>query len=137
MLGAMMPGANSAPETSTCSAVIATSAGPSGTGFESTNPGACIRARPGGANGGRHFGSCGRRGARAPGLVDSKPVPLGPALVAMTALQVLVSGALFAPGIMAPSIGIDPATLGLYTTAACAVGVVTAFVGGMLASRFG
>lgn len=73
----------------------------------------------------------------APGQINSKPVPLAPALIAMTALQVMVSGALFAPGIMAPSIGIDPAMLGLYTTAACAVGIFTAFAGGMLAARYG
>jgi MFS family permease len=73
----------------------------------------------------------------APAQANSKPAPLAPALIAMTALQVLVSGALFAPGIMAPSIGIDPATLGFYTTAACAVGIFTAFAGGMLAARYG
>jgi len=60
-----------------------------------------------------------------------------PALIAMTALQMLTSCALLAPGVMAPRIGIDAATLGLYATAACIVGMPTAFIGGMLARRYG
>ena len=38
---------------------------------------------------------------------------------------------------MAPRIGIDAATLGLYATAACVVGFLITFVGGMLAGRYG
>jgi MFS family permease len=60
-----------------------------------------------------------------------------PALIAMTALQMLTSCAILAPGVMAPRIGIDAATLGLYATAACIVGMPTAFAGGMFAARYG
>jgi len=55
----------------------------------------------------------------------------------MTALQMLVACALFAPGVMAPRIGIDPTILGLYATAPCVVGFLITFVGGMLAGRYG
>ena len=60
-----------------------------------------------------------------------------PALIAMTALQMLTAGAMFAPGVMAPRIGIDPVTLGLYATAPCVVGFLITFAGGMLATRYG
>ena len=73
----------------------------------------------------------------SPGASDSKSVPILPALIAMTALQMLVSCAMFAPGVMAPRIGIDAATLGLYATVTCIVGIFTAFIGGMFATRFG
>ena len=63
--------------------------------------------------------------------------PIAPALIAMTALQMLVACAMFAPGVMAPRIGIDPVTLGLYATAPCVVGFLITFVGGMLAGRYG
>jgi MFS family permease len=49
----------------------------------------------------------------------------------------LVACALFAPGVMAPRIGIDPTILGLYATAPCVVGFLITFVGGMLAGRYG
>ena len=50
---------------------------------------------------------------------DSKSAPrIVPALIAMSALQALVACAIFAPGVMAPRIGIAPATLGAYATAA-------------------
>ena len=55
----------------------------------------------------------------------------------MTALQMLTAGAMFAPGVMAPRIGIDPVTLGLYATAPCVVGFLITFAGGMLAGRYG
>jgi MFS family permease len=55
----------------------------------------------------------------------------------MTALQMLVAATLTAPAVMAPRIGIDAATLGLYATAACLVGMATTFFGGMLAARYG
>jgi MFS family permease len=64
-------------------------------------------------------------------------VPIAPALIAMSALQMLVACALFAPGVMAPRIGIDPTTLGLYATAACVVGFLLTFIGGMLSGRYG
>ena len=63
--------------------------------------------------------------------------PIAPALIAMTALQMLVACAMFAPGVMAPRIGIDPVTLGLYATAPCVVGFLITFAGGMLAGRYG
>jgi MFS family permease len=55
----------------------------------------------------------------------------------MTGLQVLVSAALFAPGVMAPSLGIDATMVGLYSTATFAVGMGTSLMGGMLAGRYG
>jgi MFS family permease len=60
-----------------------------------------------------------------------------PALIAMSALQALVACAIFAPGVMAPRIGIAPTTLGLYATAACVGGFLFTFAGGMLAGRYG
>lgn len=65
------------------------------------------------------------------------PAPVVPALIAMSALQMLVSCAIFAPGVMAPRIGLEAATLGLYATAACVVSIFTSFAGGMLAGRYG
>jgi MFS family permease len=77
----------------------------------------------------------------SPAPSDSKSVPqtprILPALIAMTALQMLTAGAMFAPGVMAPRIGIDPVTLGLYATAPCVVGFLITFAGGMLAGRYG
>jgi MFS family permease len=68
---------------------------------------------------------------------ETKSVPIAPALIAMTALQMLIACAMFAPGVMAPRIGIDPVTLGLYATAPCVVGFLITFAGGMLAGRYG
>jgi MFS family permease len=73
----------------------------------------------------------------APTAQDSKSVPIVPALIALSALQMLTACAIFAPGVMAPRIGIDATTLGLYATAPCVVGFFLTFVGGMLATRFG
>ena len=77
----------------------------------------------------------------SPAPSDSKSVPqtpkILPALIAMTALQMLTACAMFAPGVMAPRIGIDPVTLGLYATAPCVVGFLITFAGGMLAGRYG
>ena len=67
----------------------------------------------------------------APQSPDSKSVPILPAVAAMTALQMLTSAAMVAPGVMAPRIGIDAPLLGLYATAACVVGGMTAFIGGI------
>ena len=77
----------------------------------------------------------------SPAAPDTKSVPPAPAvlpaLIAMTALQMLVACAMFAPGVMAPRLGLDASTLGLYTTTTCVVAMVTTFAGGMLASRYG
>jgi MFS family permease len=73
----------------------------------------------------------------SPAPPDSKSVPLLPALAAMTALQMLTSCTLMAPAVMAPRIGIDAATLGLYATAACVVAMLTTFIGGVYAGRYG
>jgi MFS family permease len=62
---------------------------------------------------------------------------IAPALIAMTALQMLVACAMFAPGVMAPRIGIAPTTLGLFSAAPCVVGFLITFAGGMLAGRYG
>src|SRR5687767_13195700 len=73
----------------------------------------------------------------SPSSPETKSVPLLPALAAMTALQILTSCAMMAPAVMAPRIGIDAVTLGLYATAACVVGMFTTFIGGMYAGRYG
>jgi MFS family permease len=62
---------------------------------------------------------------------------LWPALAAMTALQALVALALFAPGVLAPSLGLGVAEVGLFTTTVFAVGMATSLVGGKLARQFG
>src|SRR5882757_1572060 len=67
MRGAITAGAIKAQEVSICSAVIAASAGSSGTGFESEGAGDSIRLAAGGGDGGRDFGSCGRCIARQAG----------------------------------------------------------------------
>jgi MFS family permease len=64
-------------------------------------------------------------------------MPIAPALIALSALQMLTACALFAPGVMAPRIGIDATTLGLYAAAPCVVGFFITFVGGWLSTRFG
>ncbi|SMF89260.1 Predicted arabinose efflux permease, MFS family [Azospirillum oryzae] len=63
--------------------------------------------------------------------------PLLPALAGMTGLQALVALALFAPGVLAPRLGIDPAGLGLFTTTGFSVGMATSLCGGLLAGRLG
>src|SRR5690348_632725 len=77
----------------------------------------------------------------APASPDSRSVPrtpaIVPALIAMTALQMLISATLVAPGVLAPGIGIDPSLLGFYATAACVVAMMTTFAGGRLAARHG
>lgn len=77
----------------------------------------------------------------APASPDSRSMPqtptIVPALVAMTALQMLISATLVAPGVLAPGIGIDPSLLGLYATAACVVAMMTTFAGGRLAAHYG
>lgn len=63
--------------------------------------------------------------------------PLAPALGAMTGLQALVALALFAPGVLAPKLGIAETEIGAFTVAVFAVGAATSVYGGLLASRFG
>lgn len=63
--------------------------------------------------------------------------PLGPALAAMTALQGIVALALFAPGVLAPRLGLGEGHIALFTTGCFAVGMVGAFWGGGLIARFG
>ncbi|MCP1613096.1 MFS family permease [Azospirillum lipoferum] len=63
--------------------------------------------------------------------------PLLPALAGMTGLQALVALALFAPGVLAPRMGINPAGLGLFTTTGFAVGMAASLGGGVLTGRLG
>ncbi|MGJ4950925.1 MFS transporter [Bradyrhizobium sp. HKCCYLS20291] len=75
-------------------------------------------------------------------MIDAKQAaapapPLWPALVAMTALQALVSLALFAPGTVAPRAGISIEQLSLFSTAAFAISLVSSFWGGTLVQRLG
>ena len=63
--------------------------------------------------------------------------PLLPALIAMTGLQALVAVALFAPGVLAPPLGITTAEIGLFSTAIFAVGMASSMVAGTLVARFG
>ncbi|MFZ4808376.1 MAG: MFS transporter [Hyphomicrobiaceae bacterium] len=69
--------------------------------------------------------------------IASAPPPLLPALAAMTSLQALVAIALFAPGVLAPKLGIAEQEVSAFTTAVFAVGAATSVYGGLLASRFG
>lgn len=74
---------------------------------------------------------------------SSGAVPAGakahllPALAAMTATQALVALALFAPGVLAPRLGLGVREVGYFAVAVFAVGMATSFVGGRLADRFG
>ncbi|MGJ4892102.1 MFS transporter [Bradyrhizobium sp. HKCCYLRH3099] len=75
-------------------------------------------------------------------MIDAKPEaapapPLWPALVAMTALQALVSLALFAPGTVAPRAGLSIEELSLFSTAAFAISLVSSFWGGTLVQKIG
>lgn len=72
------------------------------------------------------------------GALASPQAPgLAPALAAMTGLQALVALALFAPGVLAPKLGIGERDISLFTTSAFVVGVATSLVGGMLAAWLG
>ncbi|PWC31304.1 MFS transporter [Azospirillum sp. TSO35-2] len=71
-----------------------------------------------------------------PALPPALPA-LRPALVAMTGLQALVALGLFAPGVLAPRMGIDPAGLGLFSTTGFVVGTAASLYGGVLAGRLG
>ncbi len=63
--------------------------------------------------------------------------PLWPALIAMTALQALVSLAQFSPGVLAPKLGLGVWELSIFTTTFCAVGMATSLFGGRLARTIG
>jgi MFS family permease len=63
--------------------------------------------------------------------------PLPPALAAMTALQGIVALALFAPGVLAPRLGIAEGGVALFTTCCFATGVAGALFGGALVGRLG
>ena len=63
--------------------------------------------------------------------------PLGLALAAMTGLQALVAVALFAPGVLAPRLGLGQTEIGVFTTAVFAVGALTSVYGGLIAARIG
>jgi MFS family permease len=63
--------------------------------------------------------------------------PLAPALAAMTALQAIVALGLFAPGVLAPALGLGASDIALYTTGCFAVGMAGALWGGGLVGRFG
>ncbi len=62
---------------------------------------------------------------------------LWPALAAMTGLQALVALALFAPGVLAPSLGLTVRDIGIFTSVVFAVGMATSLQGGRLARAFG
>lgn len=62
---------------------------------------------------------------------------LGPALGALTALQAVVALAIFAPGVVAPRTGVDPAALGTFATLVFLVGMVASWYTGMLVGRLG
>ncbi|MGJ5033472.1 MULTISPECIES: MFS transporter [unclassified Bradyrhizobium] len=63
--------------------------------------------------------------------------PLWPAVAAMTALQALVSLALFAPGVVAPRAGLSIEQLSLFSTTAFTISLVSSFWGGTLVQRVG
>ena len=68
---------------------------------------------------------------------STKKPPVWPALVAMTGLQALVALALFAPGVLAPRLGLTVRDVGLYTSLVFAVGMATSLQGGRLARNYG
>ena len=63
--------------------------------------------------------------------------PLGPALAAMTGLQALVAVALFAPGVLAPRLGLGQTEISVFATCVFAVGALTSVYGGLAAARLG
>ncbi|WP_315775564.1 MULTISPECIES: MFS transporter [unclassified Bradyrhizobium] len=69
--------------------------------------------------------------------VSAPAAPLWPAIAAMTALQALVSLALFAPGVVAPRAGLGIEQLSLFSTAAFTISLVSSFWGGTLVQRVG
>ena len=75
--------------------------------------------------------------APQPGNASISMPPLWPALIAMTALQALVSLAQFSPSVLAPSLGLGVSEVGIFTTTFCAVGMATSLYGGRMARTFG
>lgn len=63
--------------------------------------------------------------------------PLVPALATMMAVQAVISMAVFAPGVVAPRIGLDPSTLGLFSTVVFAVAALAAPKSGAMVARLG
>jgi hypothetical protein len=55
----------------------------------------------------------------------------------MTGVQALVAIALFAPGVLAPTLALSDKEVGAFATAVFAVGAFTSLHGGLLACRFG
>ena len=74
---------------------------------------------------------------KPPQTAKDNPLPLWPALAAMTSLQALVALGLFAPGVLAPRLGLRVEDVGLFTTVVFAVGMSTSLYGGTLARRYG
>lgn len=70
-------------------------------------------------------------------MAEPASKPLLPALMAMTALQAIVALALFAPGVLAPRLGLGERNIALFTTGCFAVGMIGALRGGALVSRLG
>lgn len=69
---------------------------------------------------------------------DTRELPsLWPALAAMTGLQALVALALFAPGVLAPPLGLGVNEISAFTTVVFAVGMATTLIGGRLARWLG
>jgi len=75
--------------------------------------------------------------ASQPPEYSAKQPALLPALFAMTALQALVSLAQFAPGVLAPKIGLGVREVTIFTTTFCAVGMTTSLYGGSMTQKFG
>jgi MFS family permease len=59
------------------------------------------------------------------------------ALIAMMALQAVVAMALFAPGILAPKLGLTEANVSMFATGCFVVGMASAATGGAIIGRFG
>ena len=74
---------------------------------------------------------------KPPQTAKDNPLPLWPALAAMTSLQALVALGLFAPGVLAPRLGLRVEDVGLFTTVVFAVGMSTSLYGGTRARRYG
>src|SRR5262245_30565072 len=62
---------------------------------------------------------------------------MAPALAAMTGLQALVALALFAPGVLAPKLGIGERDISFFATSVFLVGAATSMAGGIVAARLG
>jgi MFS family permease len=63
--------------------------------------------------------------------------PLLPALIAMMVLQAMVAMALFAPGILAPKLGLTEAGVSLFATGCFLVGIISAAFGGPIVGKLG